>query len=155
MSAMRTVIYKNYNKNDDKFNIDELKVRKVAFIIWITLISVLTGFFTYNCYNSLRFDLGYVDGTKIQQLDYNLKLLSLQIESEFVYFSNKYIQYLSGILTFIILGFLPVSIFFYMAYYMNHHQNYQFNKDKKNLYSFFIAVVISLILACSVQFSVI
>ena len=43
LSAMRTIMYKNYNKNDDKFNINEIRIRRVAgsvFFLFITSSSI-------------------------------------------------------------------------------------------------------------------
>lgn len=79
LSAMRTVIYKNYNKNDGSFNITEMKVRKYVFCFWVLCLATSTGFFAYHYYEAIRFDFGYLDGIEFinGRLDFNLKAMSL------------------------------------------------------------------------------
>jgi hypothetical protein len=77
---MRTIIYKNYAKSDDVFNIKEIKAKKYAFIFWIINICIMTSTFIFHFYNGLMRDLGYVSGdvnSSIGALDYNLKELSV------------------------------------------------------------------------------
>ena len=81
MSAMRTVIFKNYNKNDDQFNINEIKAKKFAFAFFVLNFSISSWIYAYKFKSSLDIDLGYYDGTdrRDKVLDYNLKFLSLQL----------------------------------------------------------------------------
>jgi hypothetical protein len=139
LSAMRTVIYKNYNKNDGMFNISEIRIRKVVITIFSLLIIITTSLYVYRVSKTLRSDLRTLyDG---HTLDYNLKLLTLQLSTD----NRLYGKSLGGILLGVSMcAFLNVS-FLSMSYYMYHHQNYQFTKDGKSLIVFFIALVMSLI----------
>lgn len=76
-----------------------------------------------------------------------MKLLSLQIERNVIYFPDIY----TGLLELSILSFFPISVFLSMTYYMDHNQNYQFTKDKRSLYVFFIFLVLSLIISYLIQ----
>ena len=73
LSAMRTIIYKNYNKNDDMFNINEIKIRRVACALMILMLFISSGQYGVQIYNGMTYDT-YKHG---DALDYNLKLLSL------------------------------------------------------------------------------
>ena len=71
-------MYKNYNKNNDKFNINEIRIKRVACIIFVLLMSASSGRYCYQIYGVLTKDTrAGGDQTKGIELDYNFKLLSL------------------------------------------------------------------------------
>ena len=136
---MRTVIYKNYNKNDGMFNIKEIRIRKVVMTIFTLVMIISSILYVYKVSIMLRYDLKTLyDG---HTLDYNLKLLTLQLSTDNRIFEKSYGGILLGLF---LMSILNVS-FLSMSYYMYHHQNYQFTKDGKSLIVFFIALIMSLI----------
>ena len=70
---MRTIIYKNYNKNDDMFNINEIKIRRVACALMILILFISSGQYGVQIYHGMTYDTD----KNGDALDYNLKLLSL------------------------------------------------------------------------------
>ena len=139
LSAIRTVRFKNYNKNDGMFNIQEIRIKKVVLTIFSILIITSSIIYIYRVSNTLTYDLKTLyDG---HTLDYNLKLLTLQLTTDNRIYEKSY----GGVVFGLFLMFILNVSFLSMSYYMYHHQNYQFTKDGKSLIVFFIALIMSLI----------
>jgi hypothetical protein len=76
---MRSIIYKNYKKDVNEFNFSELKIKKVILGVGMLYSLIKPAYEIYSMVTLLRFDFGYtgIDGVRIENITYNLHLLSL------------------------------------------------------------------------------
>ena len=78
---MRSIIYKNYKRDDNEFNFKELKIKKIILAIGFIYALAYPAYDIYKVIRLVQLDFGNtgIEGVKIEIINFNLHLLSLQI----------------------------------------------------------------------------
>ena len=124
--AVKSLIYKNYDRTLSKFTLKELKIRNIFIFVYLLLVFIFAIKYIYSIVKTTLLNMGYslqsVEGPLGATIRFNQHVLSLELAY------NDYIgfDFISDIAIVLMQDIPSIITFGYMIMYMRQNQNYTY-----------------------------